>query len=126
MHARVWTVLLVDDSADVRRTVRERYQAIGFVVVGEAENGSTAIALAIEHRPDLIVLDLSMPIMNGLQAAHEIRRLLPTAVIILFTVHGDTKALHATALAAGISCVVAKANIEELIDESEAMLRTYF
>jgi len=55
----------------------------------EAENGKEAIRLALQHHPDLIILDLSMPVMNGLEAAHELKRLLPNVPIILFTQHSD-------------------------------------
>lgn len=55
----------------------------------EAENGRQAIELALQCRPDLIILDLSMPVMNGLEAAHELKRLMPKVPIILFTQHAD-------------------------------------
>jgi two-component system, NarL family, response regulator DesR len=55
----------------------------------KAENGEEAVALSIKHRPDLIILDLEMPIMNGMDAAREIKRTLPGVPIILFTQHAD-------------------------------------
>jgi CheY-like chemotaxis protein len=55
----------------------------------EAENGKEAIALSIKHQPDLIILDLEMPIMNGADAAREIKQVLPGVPIILFTQYGD-------------------------------------
>jgi NarL family two-component system response regulator LiaR len=55
----------------------------------EAANGQEAVALAIEHRPDLIILDLEMPVMNGIDAAREIKKVLPDVPIILFTQYAD-------------------------------------
>jgi CheY-like chemotaxis protein len=55
----------------------------------EAENGKQDIELSLRHQPDLIILDLSMPVMNGLEAAHEFKKLLPDVPIILFTQHAD-------------------------------------
>ena len=68
------TVLIVDDSDSVRIAVRALFEAEpGFSVVGEAVNGMDAINKADELAPDLIVLDLSMPIMNGLEAAETLK-----------------------------------------------------
>jgi|ERR1700677_1369621 CheY-like chemotaxis protein len=56
----------------------------------EAEDGQQAIELAVQHHPDLIILDLSMPVMNGLEAAHELKKLMPKVPIILFTQHAES------------------------------------
>ena len=63
------TILIVDDSAYIRRGLCELFKReVDFEICGEAENGREAIAKARELHPDLIVLDLSMPVMNGLDA----------------------------------------------------------
>jgi DNA-binding NarL/FixJ family response regulator len=56
---------------------------------GEASNGQEAIDLAIKRRPDLIILDMSMPILNGLEAARQLKKIMPNVPIILFTQHSD-------------------------------------
>jgi CheY-like chemotaxis protein len=85
---------------------------------GEAENGRDAIEKAKELKPDLIVLDLAMPIMNGLEAAPVLRRMLPTAPIIVFTLYGN-KYLEQAALSAGVTAVVSKlANVETLVNQA--------
>jgi CheY-like chemotaxis protein len=71
---------------------------------------------ATKHKPDVIVLDHSMPVMNGLQAAPELRRILPNTPIILFTLYVDHISAQ-DAMAAGISCVVAKSDLDTLINE---------
>ena len=75
-----------DDSPDVRRNLRAILEEhSGWNVCGEAENGMEAIEKAKELQPDTVILDLSMPVMNGLDAAREIRKLLPSAQLFLFS-----------------------------------------
>jgi two-component system nitrate/nitrite response regulator NarL len=81
------TVLIVDDSPIVRRTLCSALQSDGFAVCEEANDGQEAIDLAEKLSPDLIILDLSMPVMNGLQAAPVLRKLVPKSPIILYTLH---------------------------------------
>ena len=84
------TILIVDDNAYIRRGLCELFQrGSDFKVCGEAENGKEAIAKALELHPDLIVLDLSMPVMNGLDAARELKRLMPTVPLIMYSAFGD-------------------------------------
>ena len=80
-------VLIVDDIKEIRRMLREFLEEAEFVVCGEAANGQAAIERAAELRPDLIILDASMPVMTGIQAAPRLKKLLPAASIILFTGH---------------------------------------
>src|SRR5437879_13341393 len=95
-------VLLVDDSAIMRSMVRRLFESQpGFEVSGEAENGQEAIEKAANLKPDLIILDLAMPVMTGLDAAPVLRKLLPATLLILFTVHEGREAAK-LALAAGI------------------------
>jgi DNA-binding NarL/FixJ family response regulator len=58
-----------------------------YELCAQATNGEEAVALAIEHKPDLIILDFAMPVMNGLEAARKLKQIVPKARIILFTVH---------------------------------------
>ena len=60
-----------------------------YQICAKATNGKEVIALAKKHRPDLIILDLAMPVMNGLDAAAELKRIMPEIPIILFTAHAD-------------------------------------
>jgi DNA-binding NarL/FixJ family response regulator len=84
------TILLVDDNAYIRRELCELFKREeDFEICGEAENGKEAIDQAIALHPDLIVLDLSMPVMNGLDAARELKRMMPTVPLIMYTAYGD-------------------------------------
>lgn len=83
------TILIVDDSAAIRQELREEFTLHGFTVCAEAENGRQAIERARSNQPRLIILDLSMPVMNGLDSAQELRKLLPDTPIILYTAFAD-------------------------------------
>ena len=79
------TILIVDDNAYIRHALCDLFKReADFEICGEAENGKEAIAKARELHPDLIVLDLSMPVMNGLDAARELKRLMPTVLLIMY------------------------------------------
>jgi DNA-binding NarL/FixJ family response regulator len=102
------SVLIVDDSAYVREAFCELFKREeDFEVCGEAENGKDAIKKAQELRPDLIVLDLLMPVMNGLDAARVLKRLMPAVPLIMYSAFGDKFAENQARLI-GISEVVSK------------------
>src|SRR6202162_3584574 len=118
------TVLIVDDSDSVRIAVRALFEAEpGFSVVGEAVNGMDAIDKADELAPDLIVLDLSMPIMNGLGAAETLKSTSPSTPIFILTAHGGPEVDRA-ARAAGGDAVFSKAGDD--MDKMIATARTAF
>jgi len=101
-------VLLVDDSAAARRIVRVLLEDnTGFEVCGEAENGREGIEKAQELRPDLIVMDLSMPVMNGMDATRAIRRIMPNVPILLLSGHSE-EGWRERALAAGAAELLTK------------------
>ena len=118
------TVLIVDDSDSVRIAVRALFEAEpGFSVVGEAVNGMDAINKADELAPDLIVLDLSMPIMNGLEAAEALKSTTPSTPIFILTAHGGPEVDRA-ARAAGVDAVFSKGSDD--MDKMIASARTTF
>ena len=81
-------VLVADDHAVVREGIRHVLTSDGgFEIVGEASNGNDAVALAQSQRPDVVVLDLSMPGLSGLDAAGRIRELVPDAAILVLSIH---------------------------------------
>lgn len=83
-------ILVADDNPTIRKMFCRMFETrADYDLCAEAENGQQAVALAIEHRPDLIILDLEMPIMNGIDAAREIKKALPNVPIILFTQYAD-------------------------------------
>lgn len=116
-------VLLADDSRVVRKAVSRLFAEAGFTICGEAEDGKQAIEEAKQLRPDLIVLDFSMPIMDGIQAAKVLKQILPGLPIILFTGHASA-ALEEEAVVAGIASVVSKdQDISHLVTEAHTLVR---
>jgi two-component system, NarL family, nitrate/nitrite response regulator NarL len=115
-------VLLVDDSADIRRAVRPLFDSHPkFRVVGEAEHGREAVEIAPKLQPDLIVLDMSMPVMNGLEAAPLLVKHLPRVWLILFTSYYLPE-VERLSRAAGIHAIVPKDKAAtHLIKQAEAL-----
>ncbi len=117
-------ILIVDDSPFLRRSIRWSIeQNTDWQVCGEAENGQAAIEKTKELQPDLIILDLAMPVMNGLDAARHIAGIAPGVAIVLFTMHGSTE-LSRYAELIGIKQVLSKSNggIEQLLSTVKVIL----
>jgi DNA-binding NarL/FixJ family response regulator len=116
-------ILLVDDNPIVRRQLRFYLEtATGFEVSGEAINGRDAIEKAQELSPDLIILDFTMPVMNGLEAAKTLRAMMPEVRLILFTVHRSAN-LDSNASVAGINAVISKVEgVTALVDRVRSLL----
>ena len=101
-------VLLADDHVTVRHGLKLLIDAQpDMTVVAEASDGAAAVSRALECRPDIIVMDVSMPGMNGLVATQALRRMLPSAAIVTLTRHGDDAYLQEL-LRAGASGYVLK------------------
>jgi two-component system, NarL family, response regulator NreC len=84
------SVLLADDHQITRDGLRALLEREGFTVVGEASNGQDAIRLTQELQPDIAVLDLSMPLVNGLEAAREIQRTSSKTKTLFLTMYSET------------------------------------
>jgi len=111
----------------VRRGIRSTVNGHPpWTVCGEAENGQQAIDLVLELKPDLVVLDLSMPVMNGFQAAAKIRQLAPSTKILVLSMHDSSQAKH-EALAVGADAFLTKtASTDTFIRTVTALLDTGF
>jgi len=115
------TILLVDDNRAIRKILRRMFEGAGYVC-SESENGKQAVTDAGRLRPDLIVLDDSMPTMNGLEAAPLLKKILPQTPIIMFTMYAN-ELFAQEALAAGVTAVFSKDQAKtHLIPKAEALL----
>jgi CheY-like chemotaxis protein len=114
-------ILLADDSAVVRRTLRRLFEQAGWSVCGEASNGQEVIRKAQEFRPDVIVLDVSMPVMNGLTAGPILKGVLPQTPLILFTAFCGV--INSVDLrSAGFSALIDKSEAERLVMTAQTLL----
>jgi DNA-binding NarL/FixJ family response regulator len=103
-------VLLADDHTIVREGVRLCLEAMGDIeVVAEAEDGQVAVQLANQLRPDVAVVDLTMPRLNGVEAIRQIKRDIPSTEVVVLSVH-DSEAYVVQALRAGAAGYVLKRN----------------
>ena len=108
-------VLVADDHAVVRRGVRGILGAEpDFEVIGEAQDGAEAVAAARELEPHLVVMDVSMPRMTGLQAARQIRAHLPETQVLALSMHDDERYVF-DALKAGASGYVLKREVDQAL-----------
>jgi DNA-binding NarL/FixJ family response regulator len=119
--ANATRILIVDDHEMLRRGVESiiRRDSLGGVC-GEAQNGEEAIRKVQELHPDLVILDVSMPVMSGLEAAREIRRIAPATKIVILTMHNSTQIVDAVRNAGADALVVkteAASNLAEVIKE---------
>ena len=104
-------ILLADDHEVVRRGLREQLGAHdGWEICGEARDGREAVKLALKLAPDVAVIDLSMPELNGLEATRQIRREMPQTEVLIFTMH-ETEQLIREVLSAGARGYVLKTDI---------------
>jgi DNA-binding NarL/FixJ family response regulator len=102
------SVLIVDDNQMVRKVVRHYFESLpDWKVGGEAGEGAEAVRKAAELKPNLILLDFSMPNMNGIEAASVLKKMLPDVHIILFTRFDDVLGSSLVS-AAGVDLVVPK------------------
>jgi two-component system, NarL family, response regulator NreC len=116
-------VLVADDHGLVRRALRLLLEEEGFDVVAEAADGQEAVRLSRELQPDLVVLDLIMPVLNGLDAAREIHRVSPRIGAVLLTMSQDDTPLL-EALRDGVrGCVLKNGPPEDLVQALREVLK---
>jgi len=100
--------LIVDDHPSSRLILREMVAAYpSWRVVADANDGAMAVSLAAKYHPDVILMDVAMPGMNGLKATHQIKTTLPETRVILFSAYNN-KGFHLASKNAGADCFIEK------------------
>lgn len=108
-------ILIVDDNAVFRGTLRQVLQRVDHWDIVEAQDGQEAVSRAVETRPNVVILDLAMPVKDGLAASREISRLLPHTPILMCTLHMSPH-VEGEALRSGVRKVLSKSNSNLLIE----------
>lgn len=117
------TVVVVDDSEDLLALVREALEHTGrFEVVAEAADGEQGVAAVGDSQPDLVLLDIAMPVMDGLQALPLIRDRCPDAVIVMLSAMGDVSGMPQRALSMGAHGYIHKDGRIQALPEQLSMI----
>jgi len=117
-------IMVVDDNPAIRRILRNILEFNhDWVVCGEGVDGRDGVEKAKALSPDLIVLDVSMPVMNGLEAARILHQVMPNVPLILCSLHTD-RLLEMEARSAGVTAVFSKAeNMQMLVNKARELLK---
>jgi DNA-binding NarL/FixJ family response regulator len=119
----VTRILVADDCDVVRRGIKYLLrQHADWEVCGEAVDGQEAVEKARQLSPDLVLLDYSMPVLNGIEAARQIRKTQPNTRFVLYSMYMDSQ-LASLARTAGITSVLSKSNVGQIIKGVEAGLQ---
>jgi CheY-like chemotaxis protein len=112
-------ILVADDNPIIRKMLCQIFEIEeNYDLCAEARDGAEAIALAIKHKPELIILDMSMPVMDGIQAAKELKDLMPDVPIILLTLYADEiNPEHVS-----VDRIVSKSEASKLMDHVRQLL----
>ena len=120
-------VVLVDDSADLRLLVRLALEReADFTIVAEAGDGDAGVAAVAAHKPHLVLLDIAMPVMDGLQALTLIREESPGSIVVMLSAFTGSSGAIDRALALGAHGYIEKGGVGEMIAELRGVLAREF
>lgn len=110
------TALLVDDHTMLRQGLRRGLEAEGIHVVAEAGDGETAVRLALEHRPDAVIMDVSMPDVDGIEACRRIMRADARQCVIILTMHMDRAIIERALRAGAVGYLTKDCSMTEVVE----------
>lgn len=108
-------ILLVDDHQLLREALRRNLEAAGFEIVAEAGDGPSAVALALQHRPDLILMDVSMPGGDGVSATRSIMRADARRRVLVLSMHTDSRTIREAINAGAVGYIDKSSSIDEVV-----------
>mgnify|MGYP001134390993 CR=1 FL=1 len=114
--------ILVEDHTIVREGLRPLLEGKGIEVVGEVGNGLDAVRLAKERKPDLVIMDLMLPRLSGIEATRRIRKILPNVKIIMLTIHDEPPFVFKSLEAGANGFLVKESPLEELVAAIKAVM----
>lgn len=109
-------LVLADDHTMLRDGLRLSLIDAGFDVVGEAANGTDAVRLAVEHHPDVVLMDVTMPILDGVEATRLIRSQLPDIQVVMLTMHGESDVMTRALQAGAAGYLVKDCTIDDVVE----------
>jgi len=117
-------ILLADDHTLLRESLRSLLEREpDLVVVGEAEEGRAAVALACQLEPDVVVMDIAMPLLNGLEATRQIKRQCPRVKVLILTMHDNEEYIRQALEAGAMGYILKDAAAKELISAIRSIQR---
>jgi DNA-binding NarL/FixJ family response regulator len=117
----VLRILLADDHRLLRETLRAGLTEAGEEVVGEATNGREAVSLAVDLRPDVVLIDLSMPVLDGIEATRQITSTTSECAVVALTMHPDAEHKRRAFEAGAVACLSKDSSLTEVIETVRAM-----
>ena len=109
-------LLIVDDHTMVRQSMRRAMEGEGFDVVAEAGDGEEGVRLATELQPDVVLMDVSMPVLNGVEAAERVRAALPSTQVVMLTMHADADVVRRALAAGAVGYLTKDCSIDEVAE----------
>lgn len=110
-----WSVVLVDDHTMLRQGLRRALEAEGITVIGEAGDGAAGVQVAIETNPDVVLMDVSMPGTDGIDATRQLLAANPQARVVMLTMHIDREVIDRALKAGAVGYLTKDASITEVV-----------
>jgi DNA-binding NarL/FixJ family response regulator len=108
-------LLLADDHRMLRESLRRSLEDEGMTVVGEAADGEEAVRLAVQLKPDVVLMDVSMPDLDGIEATRQLLRVVPDVKVLMLTMHADRDLVDKALKAGAVGYLVKDCSIDEVV-----------